>query len=163
MWREGASPRRGARASHCSGFSCCGARALGLQASAAVARGLLSAGSVAAPRHVGSSPTRARTHIPCNGRRFLTTEAPGKPLYQLFLKEDLRRCHKHFCLYLIGQNFSTWPILIAREAGKYAQLNLVFYNYERRGELLGGTTSSLSYRCVIPIDFLLKCGKIHMT
>ena len=28
------------RASHCSGFSCCGARALGARASVAVARGL---------------------------------------------------------------------------------------------------------------------------
>ena len=32
--------RYGARASHCSGFSCCGARALGAQASVVVARGL---------------------------------------------------------------------------------------------------------------------------
>ena len=29
--------RRGARASHCSGFSCCGTRALGMQASVVVA------------------------------------------------------------------------------------------------------------------------------
>ena len=32
----------GARASHCSGFSCCGARALGARAAIAVARGLSS-------------------------------------------------------------------------------------------------------------------------
>ena len=32
--------RCGARASHCGGFSCCGARALGTQASVVVARGL---------------------------------------------------------------------------------------------------------------------------
>ena len=34
-----------ARASHCSGFSCCGARALGARASVVVARGLSSCGS----------------------------------------------------------------------------------------------------------------------
>ena len=36
----------GAWASHCSGFSCCGARALGARASVVVAHGLWSAGSV---------------------------------------------------------------------------------------------------------------------
>ena len=35
----------GERASHCSGFSCCRARALGTRASGVVARGLWSAGS----------------------------------------------------------------------------------------------------------------------
>ena len=34
-----------ARAAHCGGFSCCGARALGTQASVVVARGLSSCGS----------------------------------------------------------------------------------------------------------------------
>ena len=37
MWRAGATLHCGARASHCSGFSCRGARALGAQASVAVA------------------------------------------------------------------------------------------------------------------------------
>ena len=36
--------------------------------------------SFIALRHVGSSRTRARTPVPCVGRRFLTTEPPGKPL-----------------------------------------------------------------------------------
>ena len=44
--RAGATPRCGARASHCGGLSCCGARALGAQASVVVAGGLQSAGSV---------------------------------------------------------------------------------------------------------------------
>ena len=35
----------GARASHCGGFSCCGARALGARASVVVAVGLSSCGS----------------------------------------------------------------------------------------------------------------------
>ena len=38
--RAGATLRCGVRASHCGGFSCCRARALGTQASVAVARGL---------------------------------------------------------------------------------------------------------------------------
>ena len=41
----GATLRCGARASHCSGFSCCGARALGVQASVVVALRLSSCGS----------------------------------------------------------------------------------------------------------------------
>ena len=43
---SGATLRWGAWASHCCGFSCCGARALGTRASVVVARGLESAGSV---------------------------------------------------------------------------------------------------------------------
>ena len=40
-WRRAvATLRCGARASHCGGFSCCGARALGARASVVVARGL---------------------------------------------------------------------------------------------------------------------------
>ena len=38
--RAGATLRRGARASHCGGFSCCGAPALGVRASVVEARGL---------------------------------------------------------------------------------------------------------------------------
>ena len=68
----------GARASHCGGFSCCGARALGSWAS--VVAGL------AAAQHLGSSRTRARTRVPCIGRQILnhcaTREAPVCVLYQ---------------------------------------------------------------------------------
>ena len=46
LWRAGATLRCGAWASHCGGFSCCGARALGTRASVVVARGLQSTGSV---------------------------------------------------------------------------------------------------------------------
>ena len=45
--RAGATLRCGARASHCGGFSCCGAQALGAWASVVVARGLSSCGSQA--------------------------------------------------------------------------------------------------------------------
>ena len=46
LQRAGVTLRYSARASHCGGFSCCGARALGAWASVVVARGLQSAGSV---------------------------------------------------------------------------------------------------------------------
>ena len=91
----GATLRCGAWASHCSGFSCCRARALGAWASVVVACGLQQLWltgcraqpqwfwrmGLVAPRHVGSSQTRARTHVPCIGRRILNHCAtpPGKP------------------------------------------------------------------------------------
>ena len=54
------------------GFSSCGtwARQLWLTGSRAQAQQLWSTGLVA-PRHVGSSQTRARTCVPCVGRRIL--------------------------------------------------------------------------------------------
>ena len=74
MRRAGATLHRGARASHCRGLSCCGA-----QAPDAQAQQLWLTGPVA-PRHVGSSQTRARTRVPCIGRQILnhcaTREAP---------------------------------------------------------------------------------------
>ena len=42
---SGATLRCGAWASHCGGFSCCGAQAVGAQASVVVARGLSSCGA----------------------------------------------------------------------------------------------------------------------
>ena len=46
--------RCGAGASHCGGFSCCGARALGTQASVVVAHGLGSCGSWALEHRLSS-------------------------------------------------------------------------------------------------------------
>ena len=51
--------RCGARASHCRGFSCCGARALGAQASVVVARGLSSCGLWALELRLSSCGSRA--------------------------------------------------------------------------------------------------------
>ena len=88
---RGATLRCSAQASHCGGFSCCRAQALGMRASVVVARRLSSCGSSAlegrlsscglvGPRHVGSSWTRAQTWVPCIGRWILnhctTREAP---------------------------------------------------------------------------------------
>ena len=74
MRQAGAILHRGARASHYRGLSHCGA-----QAPDAQAQQLWLTGPVA-PRHVGSSQTRARTRVPCPGRQTLnhcaTREAP---------------------------------------------------------------------------------------
>ena len=70
----GATLHRDARASHYHGFSCCRAQAPDAQAQQLRLTG------PAAPRHVGSSQTRAWTHVPCIGRQTLnhcaTREAP---------------------------------------------------------------------------------------
>ena len=56
---RGASLCCGSRASHCGGFSCCGARALGAQASVVVAHRLRSCGSRALERRLSSCGARA--------------------------------------------------------------------------------------------------------
>ena len=60
--------------SHCGGFSCCRAQALGHRVSGVAHSGLV------ASRHVGSSQTRDRTPVPCIGRQILnhwtTRETP---------------------------------------------------------------------------------------
>ena len=75
LWRAGATLHRGARASHHQGPSLCGAQAPDAQAQQLWLTGLV------APRHVGSSQTRARTRVPCIGRQTLnhcaTREAPA--------------------------------------------------------------------------------------
>ena len=72
--QAGATLHCGARASHCRGLSCCGAQAPDAQAQQLWPTGLV------APRHVGSSQTRAPTRVPCVGRQILnhcaTREAP---------------------------------------------------------------------------------------
>ena len=72
--RAGATLHRGARASHYRGLSRCRAQAPDAQAQQLWLTVLV------APRHVGSSQTRARTRVPCIGRQTLnhcaTREAP---------------------------------------------------------------------------------------
>ena len=63
--RAGATLHCDARASHYRGLSCCGAQAPDAQAQQLWLTGLV------APRHVGSSQTRARTRVPCIGRQVL--------------------------------------------------------------------------------------------
>ena len=90
--RVGATLLCGVRASHCSGFSCCGARALGTQASVVVARGLSSCGGRALEHSLSSCGTRAslvrgmwdlprpglEPMSPALAGRFLTIVPPGK-------------------------------------------------------------------------------------
>ena len=75
-----------ARASHCRGLSCCGA-----QAPDAQAQQLWLTGSVA-PRHVGSSQTRARTRVPCIGRQILNHCATREAPQSCFFKYSLWKC-----------------------------------------------------------------------
>ena len=79
--RAGATLHRCARASHYRGLSCCGA-----QAPDAQAQQLWLTGSVA-PRHVGSSQTRARARVPCIGRQILNHCATREAPYSRFLLE----------------------------------------------------------------------------
>ena len=81
--QAGATLHRGARASHYRGLSCCRAQAPDTQAQQLWLTGLV------APRHVGSSQTRARTRVPCISRQILnhcaTREAPIRVLLIIFL------------------------------------------------------------------------------
>ena len=67
--------------SHYRSLSCCRAQAPDAQAQQLWVTGLV------APRHVGSSQTRARTRVPCIGRQTLnhcaTREAPSGGLYYM--------------------------------------------------------------------------------
>ena len=66
-------------ASHCSGFSCCGAEALSMWVSvvAALRSGFVADGSVS-PQHMESSWTRHGTWSPALAGRFLTIGSSGK-------------------------------------------------------------------------------------
>ena len=74
--RAGATPHRGARASHHRSLSCCGAQAPDAQAQQLWLTGPF------APRHVGSSQTRARTCVPCIGRQTLNHHTAREALLQ---------------------------------------------------------------------------------
>ena len=77
--RAGATPHRGARASHYRSLSCCGAQAPDAQAQQLWLTG------PAAPWHVGSSQTRARTRVPFIVRQILNHCATREAL-PCFLK-----------------------------------------------------------------------------
>ena len=94
----GVTLRCGAQASHCGGFSCCRAWALGVWASVVVARGLSSCGLRALERRLSSCGARAQLlrgmwDLPRPGLEppslalaggFLTTAPPGKSYFQFF-------------------------------------------------------------------------------
>ena len=96
--RVGATLHRGARASHCRGLSRCGAQAPDAQAQQPWLTGSV------APRHAGSSRTRARTRVPCIGRQTLnhcaTREALLVVLMCIFLlANDVKQFF--MCLFVI--------------------------------------------------------------
>ena len=78
LWGAGATLNHGARAFHCRGLSCCGAQAPDAQAQQLWHTGLV------APRHVGSSQTRAQTRVPCIGRQILNHCAAREALPRIF-------------------------------------------------------------------------------
>ena len=92
--RAGAALRRSAQASHCGGFSCFGAQALGAWTSVVAVHGLSSCSTRALERRLSSCGSRALllrgmwdllspgiepVFLALAGR-FLTTAPPGKPL-----------------------------------------------------------------------------------
>ena len=91
LWQAGATLHRGARASCYRGLPCCGAQAPDAQAQQLWPTG------PAAPRHVGSSQTRAWTRVPCIGRRTpnhcATREAPIIFLIHFFVLLFLAMLH----------------------------------------------------------------------
>ena len=98
LQRMGATLSCGAQASHCGGFLCCGAQALGARASVFVACGLSSCGSRALQHRLSSCGARAQLlhgmwDLPRPGIKplppalaggFLTTVPPGKSSLQVF-------------------------------------------------------------------------------
>ena len=120
---EGLLSNCGAWASHCRGFSCCGARALGCVDSVVVwLTGL------AASRQVESSRKRDETCVPCSGRRIPITGPPGK--FRIFHFLDQKLCRdssykiepkfpigggwgrgRHYCIFSNGPEISLVPFL----------------------------------------------------
>ena len=84
--QAGAALHRGARASHHRGLSRFGAQAPDAQAQQLRLTGLV------APRHVGSSQTRARTRVPCVGRQTPNHCATREALGALLIPWSLMSC-----------------------------------------------------------------------
>ena len=82
--------------SRCAGFSSCGSRAqlLWLAGSRAQAQQLWCMGLVA-PRHMGSSQTRAQTRVPCIGRGVLNHYATREVPHVLFNLESFLSYSTH--------------------------------------------------------------------
>ena len=70
--RQGLISSCGVQASHCAGFSCCGALAPGHT-------------GLVAPWHVGSSWTGDQTHVPCISRWILNHWTTGEVLIHVFI------------------------------------------------------------------------------
>ena len=117
LHRAGATLNCGVWASHCSGFSCCRARAVGVRASVVAARGLSRCGSQALERRLSSCGarlrysaacgifrTRARTCVPCLGRWILNHCATWEAPVARHLKLKFRQIDLHNFLHLMDIN-----------------------------------------------------------
>ena len=107
--QAGATLHRGAWASHYRGLSPCGAQAPDAQAQQLWLMG------AAAPRHAGSSQTRARTHVPRIGRQTLnhcaTREAHtilNLMCLLMWLSLDLLPCY----LFSICHIYYLFPVMV---------------------------------------------------
>ena len=134
------------QASHCSGFSCCGAQTLGAWAPVVVACGLSSCGSwiyvvlwgwnLPGP---GIEPVS-----PALQSGFLTTGLPAKPLNWQFLSRSHIRIlsgasekKKHYMAVSSVGGCSKYQILVRRkEADKQAENRTVPFPLRRPGEFL---------------------------
>ena len=121
--RAGATLCCDVRPSHCGGFSCCGAQALGARASGVVAHGLSSCGSQALERRLSSCGTRAQLlhgmwDVPGPGLEPVSPALAadsqplchqGSPLIISYISHSLkhlanclaRRCHREVQRYLL--------------------------------------------------------------
>ena len=94
----------GARASHCSGFSCCGAWALGARASVVVACGLSSCGArVQLLRGMWNFPGPGFEPVsPPLAGGFLTTAPPGKSGVSIL--NNIKKVFSHFFFTTLKYN-----------------------------------------------------------
>ena len=111
----------GVQAAHCSDLSCCGARALGTQASVVAAHGLSNCGTwTYFVRSTWNSWTRLWTDMPCIGKRSFIHCATGQvPFYCIlrhcsrYIQSDLLfwscysklKCFNSFFYYDFGKSF----------------------------------------------------------
>ena len=94
----------GSQVSHCSGFSCCGAQALGHMASVVVVWGLV------ALWHVWSSWTKDQACVPCTGRWVLNHQAARTSQGQYSYPSQLVGAGRHVpCLTCVVRNGCVWP------------------------------------------------------
>ena len=98
LWRLGATLHCSAWASHCGGFSCCGALALGSRASVVVAHRLSSCGARAQLLcGMWDLPGPGLgTMSPAFAGRFLTTAPPGKSSTNYFTSLELKNSFNYY-------------------------------------------------------------------
>ena len=95
-----------------TGFSSCGTRTLEHRLSSCVT-------GLVAPQHVGSSRTRARTRVPCIGRRILNHCATRDALLSFFMMRTLKiyslssfQMYNTVLLTVVSMLYVTFPGLI---------------------------------------------------